>query len=47
MAREATPHKYNLADMQGTSADYVAYHKGRLILGSSPNRVGFVMQSEQ
>jgi len=32
MAGEATPHKYNLAVMQGTSADYVAYHKGRLIL---------------
>ena len=27
----ATPHKYNLADMQGTRAAYVAYRKGRLI----------------
>ena len=36
MAGKDEPHTQNLADMQGTRANHVAYRKGRLILLGEP-----------
>ena len=36
MAGEETPHKYNLAAMQGTRAAHVAYPRAGYIIGGNP-----------